>query len=113
MREDQLPMLVKFNQDPDENLVHVIMMEEVMMPLDALVDAYFASAMATNLMPQVTMTQGGGVETNLSNFCPIPLAWAPYFLDSKLPFETLKMGWLLVASLAEANHRACEYGTET
>jgi hypothetical protein len=29
---------------------------------------------------------------NLANLCPIPLAWAPYIMDSKTPFDPLKMG---------------------
>jgi hypothetical protein len=105
MREDQLPMLVKFDPDPDENLAHALMMEEVTVPSDALVDAYFATETATHLMPQVTLGQGG-VAMHLSNFCPVPLAWAPSFLDSKRPFEALQMGRRLVASLTDAGHRA-------
>ena len=103
MREDQLPMLVKFDPDPAENLAHALMTEEVTTPPDALVDAYFATATAAHLMPYVSKAQGG-VNMNLSNFCPIPLAWAPYFLDSKKPREALGMGHLLVASLTEVDH---------
>jgi hypothetical protein len=105
MRGDQLPMLVKFDPDLTENLTHALTMEEVTVPPDALVDSYFATPTATHLMPPVSMAQGG-VKMNLSNFCPIPLAWAPYFLDSKKPVEALNMGRLLVASLTEVDHRA-------
>jgi hypothetical protein len=35
MRDDQLPMLVKFNPDPAENLAHdALSMEDVMVPTD-------------------------------------------------------------------------------
>jgi hypothetical protein len=105
MREDQLPMLVKFDTDPAENLAHALTMEEVVVPTDALVDAYFATPTATHLIPQVTPAQGG-VEMNLSNICPIPPAWAPYFLDFKTPYEALEMARILVASLDDVTHRA-------
>jgi hypothetical protein len=105
MREDQLPMLIKFNPDPAENLTHALLMEEVTVPPDAWLDGYFATPTATHLIPQVTTAQGG-VEMNLSNFCPLPLAWAPYFLDFKEPYEALKLGRLLVASLDDPTHRA-------
>ena len=42
---------------------------------------------------------------NMVNLCPIPLAWAPYFLDFKSPHEALAMGRLLVATLVEATER--------
>jgi hypothetical protein len=38
---------------------------------------------------------------NISNFCPIPLAWAPYFMDFKTPFEALKMGRNLMVTLLD------------
>jgi hypothetical protein len=78
MREDQLPMLVKFDKDPAEDLAHALTVEEVTVPTDVLVDGYFSTLMATYIMPHVTHAQDG-VEMNLSNLCPIPLAWAPYF----------------------------------
>jgi hypothetical protein len=105
MREDKLPMLVKFNPDPAENLAHALTMEEVTVPPDAALGSYFTTPTATYLIPQVTTAQGG-VEMNLSNFCPIPLAWAPYFLDFKEPYEALQVGHLLVASLNDATQRA-------
>jgi hypothetical protein len=69
-----------------------------------LVEAYFTSDTATHLMPAVTPAQGG-VAMNLSNFCPLPLAWAPYFIDFKTPYEALEMARRLVASLDNATHR--------
>jgi hypothetical protein len=104
MREDQLPMLVRFDKAPLENLEHSLIMEEVVVPTAALVDGYFATATATHLMPQVTTAQGG-VEMNLSNLCPIPLAWAPYFMDFKEPYAALEMARMLMASLDSAAHR--------
>jgi hypothetical protein len=77
----QLPTLVRFNLDPNEGLAHGLAMEEVRVPPDALVDPYFLSQIAENLMPQPTAAQGA-VAMNLSNLCPIAPAWAPYFMDS-------------------------------
>jgi hypothetical protein len=105
MRGDQLPMLVRFGDDPDGKLAHALEMEEVSVPPEALVDTYFALATATHLMTHTTAAQGG-VRMNLANFCPIPLAWAPYFLDFKTPHEALLMGRKLIASLDDASHRA-------
>jgi hypothetical protein len=66
------------------------------------VDTYFARATATNLMPRPQVAQGGML-TNLANLCPIPLAWAPYFMDFKTPHEALGMGRRLVATLTSAD----------
>jgi hypothetical protein len=104
MREDQLPMLVKFNKNPTQNLGHALELEEVAVPTDVLVGGYFGTATATYLMPQVTVNQGG-VEMNLTNLCPIPLAWAPYFMDFKTPYEALEMARILVTGLEDATLR--------
>jgi hypothetical protein len=101
----QLPPLVQFNVDPGEGLVHTVTMEEVIVPMDALVDTYFGSPIARKLMTQPTVAQGG-MAMNMSNFCPIPLSWAPYFMDSKAPYQALKVGCSLVATMTGANHRA-------
>jgi hypothetical protein len=100
----QLPMLVKFIDDPLENLVHALAMESVTVPSEAQVLAYFANPAALDLMPSVTVAQGG-VDMNLSNLCPIPLAWAPYFMDFKTPREAWEMGKALVATLGDVAHR--------
>jgi hypothetical protein len=43
---------------------------------------------------------------NLSNLCPtILLVWAPYFMDFKAPFEALKMGKALIATLEDVAQR--------
>jgi hypothetical protein len=101
MREDQLPMLVKFDyKDPAEDLAHALTLEEVTVPWDMLVDAYFATPTATYLMPQATLNQGR-VDMNLSNLFPIPLVWTPYFMDFKEPYEALMMVRTLVASFLD------------
>jgi hypothetical protein len=100
----QLPMLVKFVDDPTENLAHGLAMEEVCVPSDALVDAYFAGPAAVDLMPATTVPLGG-VNMNLSNLCPIPLAWAPYFMGFKTPHEALQMGRTLLGTLTTVADR--------
>jgi hypothetical protein len=100
----QLPTLVRFIADPLEDLAHGLALEAVRVPPDALVDAYFASPVAENLMPSPTVAQGA-VPMNLANLCPIPLAWAPYFMDSKTPYEALEMGRGLLATLGSVADR--------
>jgi hypothetical protein len=100
----QLPMLVKFVDDPTEDLAHGFAMEEVCVPSDALIDAYFAGPAALDLMPGTTVPLGG-VNMNLSNLCPIPMAWAPYFMDFKTPHEALKMGRILLGTLTTVADR--------
>jgi hypothetical protein len=95
--------LVRFNQDPHEDLLHGLAMEEVTIQSDALVDTYFASPVAENLMPQLTVAQSS-VAMKLSNSCPIPTAWAPYFLDLKTPFEALQMKDMLVATMTDVGN---------
>jgi hypothetical protein len=80
---NQLPILVKLVDDPSEDLAHGFAMEDICMPSDALVDAYFAGPAALDLMPGTTVALDG-TDMNLSNLCPIPIAWAPYFLILKL-----------------------------
>jgi hypothetical protein len=101
---DQLPMLVKFVDQPGEDLSHALAMEEVTVPSEIQVATYFTNPAAENLMPATTVAQGG-VDMNLSNMCPIPLAWAPYFLDFKEPRAALEMGHALVATLGTVEHR--------
>jgi hypothetical protein len=102
---NQLPALIRFGPSPDEDLVHGLTMEAVIVPSDNLVDAFYASPTAGHLMPQPTEAQGG-TAMNLTNLCPLPLAWTPYFLDSKSPYEALKMGRSLVVTMTEPNDRA-------
>jgi hypothetical protein len=55
------------------------------------VDEYFSLPVAKDLMVGTTVAQGGA-GMNLFNLWPIPMAWAPYFLDFKTPYEALQMG---------------------
>jgi hypothetical protein len=54
----QLPILVKFVDDPAVDLGHGFAMEDVCVPPDATVDAYFIGPAALNLMPQTTVALG-------------------------------------------------------
>jgi hypothetical protein len=94
----QLPLLVRFMTDPTEDFMHALAMEAVMVPSEAQVAAYFANPAALEVTPSTTVAQGG-VNMNLWNLCPIPLAWAPYFIDFKAPFKALTMGRALMATL--------------
>jgi hypothetical protein len=87
-------------------LAHGLTMEEVCVPSAALVDAYFAGPTAVDLMPGTTEPLGG-VNMNLSNLCPIPMAWVPYFLDFKTPHEALQMGRVLMGMLTSVAKRNC------
>jgi hypothetical protein len=100
----QLPMLVQFDPDPDEDFAHALAMENVVVPSNDMVDAYFALPTAGTLMPQPSVLQGA-VAMNMACFCPIPIAWAPYFLDFKSPHEALQMGRSLVATMNEVGDR--------
>jgi hypothetical protein len=42
---------------------------------------------------------------NLPNLCPIPLGWAPYFMDFKTPYEALTMGKALIGTLETVAQR--------
>jgi hypothetical protein len=82
--DTQLFPLIRFHQDPNHNLVHALLVKEVRVPSNALVDAYFSLPVAEN--PMVTPTvAAGAVNTNLARLCPIPLSWAPQFMDHKTP----------------------------
>jgi hypothetical protein len=41
---------------------------------------------------------------NLSNMCPIPFTWVPYFLDFKTPYAALQMGHALITTLGTVEH---------
>jgi hypothetical protein len=61
--------------------------------------AYFANPMVLEAMPNVRVMQGGSMNMKLANLCPIPLAWAPYFMEFKAHYKTLKKGKALMATL--------------
>jgi hypothetical protein len=73
-------------------------MENVVVPSNDMVKAYFVLPKAGTLMPQPAVLQGA-VAMNMACFCPIPITWAPYFLDFKSPREALQMGRNLVATM--------------
>jgi hypothetical protein len=103
--DTQLPPLIWFNQDPDEDLVHVLLVEEVRVPLNALVEAYFSLPVTENLMAPLTVA-AGAVNINLACLCPIPpLSWAPSFMDHNTPYQALLMGRELVARLTDGDNR--------
>jgi hypothetical protein len=93
-------MLVKLVDNPTKDLLShgLFTMEEVCILSDVLVDAYFAGPAALDLMPPAPVPQGG-VNMNLANLCPIPIAWAPYFLDFKTSWDALQMGRILMGTL--------------
>jgi hypothetical protein len=75
---NQLPILVQFDPDPDEGFAHALGMKSQVMP--------------TNEMAETPCTVArGGIAMNMACFCPVPLAWAPYFLDFKSPHDALRM----------------------
>jgi hypothetical protein len=98
----QLPMLVQFDPDPGEDYAHA--MANVAIPSNDMVKAHFALPTAGTLMPQPAVLQGA-VEMNMACFCPILIAWAPYFLDFKSPHEALQMGQNLVATMGNVVDR--------
>jgi hypothetical protein len=70
---------------------------------DDEVVAYFTSVAPGNLMAPIGVTLANA--TRLARLCPIPLAWAAYFLDSKSPFEAWQMGRDLIATLDTPDER--------
>jgi hypothetical protein len=94
----QLPPLIRFRDDDVEvDFASALMLENVNVQPAAAVTAYFEGPAAREVMPAVTIA-AGAVATNLSCLCPIPLAWAPYFLDFKKPYEAYRMGTRLVGT---------------
>jgi hypothetical protein len=103
--DTQLPPLIQFRQDPNHDLVHTLLVEEVRVPPNTQVDAYFSLPVAENLMAAPTVA-AGSVNINLACLCPIPLSWAPYFLNHKTPYQqALLMGRELMASLTNGDER--------
>jgi hypothetical protein len=102
--DTQLSPLIRFHQDPDHDLVHALLVEEVRIPSNAQVDAYFSLPAAENLMVAPAVA-AGAVNINLARIYPIPLSWAPYFMDHKTPYQALLMGRELVATLTNGDGR--------
>jgi hypothetical protein len=62
MVDSQLPALIRFDLEPNADLLHALKMEEVIVPSDAQVDAYFNMLPPWDSRPQV---QRG------PDFCPM------------------------------------------
>jgi hypothetical protein len=102
--DTQLPPLVRCNVDPEDDLAHGLAMEGTTVPSGAQVDAYFNAPGHLDLTTHQRV-QLGSTNMNLSNICPLPTAWAPYFMDYKSPYEALKTGRLLIAGLPMVKER--------
>jgi hypothetical protein len=101
---DNLPLFVSApSEGADRNLSSSFALEVKAVPTDDEVMAYFTSVAAGNLMAPIALTAGNS--TCLARLCPIPLAWAAYFLDSKSPFEAWQMGQSLIATLDTPDDR--------
>jgi hypothetical protein len=87
----------------DQGLVSAFALREIAVPTELELQNYFTSAAAGNLMNPIAATAAN--TTRLSRLCPIPHAWATYFLDSKSPFEAWSTGTSLVATLGTADQR--------
>jgi hypothetical protein len=101
---DQLPIFVRAPVAVDEkDLIASFAIKQLAVPTEAEIVAYFSGQGAGHLLNPVALTLANG--TQLSRLCPIPLAWAAYFLDSKSPYEALRTGLQLIATLDTADER--------
>ena len=96
---DQLPIMVRFRETVTENLARAFALENVTIQTLASVTAHFAGFNALVIMHGLTVANGG-VLTPLCCLCPLPLAWAPYFLDFQTPFKAYTMRFSVLATLA-------------
>jgi len=96
---DQLSMMIRFRETVTENLAHAFALENVTIQPVESIAAHFAGPNASVITDGLAVANGG-VITPLCCLCPLPLAWAPYFLDFKTPFEAYTMGISLLATLA-------------
>ena len=87
----------------ERGLASAFALYELAVPTENELTAYFTSAAAGNLMNPIVPTAAN--TTRLAKLCPIPHAWAPYFLDSESPFEAWKIGTRLVATLDTPDER--------
>jgi hypothetical protein len=102
---DQLPPVVRFiDDDQNVDFLAAITLDAIHVPPGASVKAYFNGPAALDLMPELAVV-AGAVEMQLSCICPVPLAWAVYFLDFKTPIAAYQMGEALVATLPTAEQR--------
>jgi len=101
---DQLPPKVRFSDVATENLMHAFALENVTNQPAESVTTHYDLPNASDVMDWVPEAEGG-VPTTLCCLCPIPLMWAPYFLNFKTPFEAYSMGVALVATLGNDAER--------
>jgi hypothetical protein len=84
----------------EQNFMFAFGLEDMAVPTDAQVMAYYTAAGAGNLLNPIV-----GTVANTIRLACIPNAWATYFLESQTPFEAWKLGCKLVATLDTANER--------
>jgi hypothetical protein len=101
---DQFPVFVQApTAVAERDLSASFTISELAVPTTAKLVAYYSTPGAGHLLNPIPMTQANG--TQLSYLCPIPLAWAPYFMDSKSPYEAFRTGLQLIATLDTADER--------
>jgi hypothetical protein len=104
---DDLPLLVEVQAPTDtagdQNLSFSFGLREVAVLTKAKIIAYFKSEGAGNLMNPIAMTAANTVR--LTQLCPVPHAWAAYFLDSRTPYKSWQIGAQLIFTLDMANDR--------
>ena len=101
---DQLPVFVQAPTPVgDRDLASAFAIHEMAVPTGAEIAAYFSAAGAGHLLNPIARTLANG--TQLSRLCPIPLAWAPYFMDSKTPYDALRTGVQLISTPDKADER--------
>lgn len=87
----------------DQDLISSFALREIAVPTEVELVAYFSSAAAGNLMTPIAPTLAN--TTRLARLCPIPHAWAAYFLGSQSPFEAWNTGTSLVETLDTPDQR--------
>lgn len=102
--EDNMPLFVRApTAEADSDMVSSFALNVVAVPTEEEVLTYFTSAAAGNLMNPIGATAANS--SRLARLCPIPHAWAAYFLDSKTPVRAWEMGCALIATLDTADER--------
>jgi hypothetical protein len=101
---DNLPLFVQAPTGAgNQNLTSSFALNAVAVPTEAEILTYFTSVGSGTLMNPIALTVPNTVQ--LARLCPIPHAWAAYFLDSKSPFDAWRMGCRLIATLDTADER--------
>jgi hypothetical protein len=79
-------------------------------PTTAKLMAYYSVPSAVHFLNLIPMMLAN--ISQLSHICPIPLAWAVYFMDSKSPpYSAFQTGLQLIATLdtADKQDRHCQW----